>query len=221
MSRLLSCRDAFPGESGELRDAEASPFGHIILGCAHEVQARRRKPLENSALFSCALLSQSITHENVSACCLRCFLSCVHYPATKRAGWLLAVMGPGWGGLIVWLCGSCGVHLSLLPMPQRLAVHLSSINHRERLLSPAVAIVSGPETVLGCAVASREEERKGEPSSKERRELYKQFSKGKVEKLKRSRGGMGGSDWKSSGRLTHRSSHYGLECFRNQNGFHF
>lgn len=46
-------------------------------------------------------------------------------------------------------------------MPQRLAVHLSSINHRERLLSPAVAIVSGPETVSGCAVASREEERKG------------------------------------------------------------
>lgn len=83
-------------------------------------------------------------------------------------------------------------------MPQRLAVHLSSINHRERLLSPAVAIVSGPETVLGCAVASRErrkgKERKGELSSKERRELCKQFSKGKVEELKWSRGGMGGSD---------------------------
>lgn len=57
---------------------------------------------------------------------------------------------------------SCRVHLSLLPVPQRLAVHLSSINHRERLLSPAVAIVSGPETVLGCAVASRGEERGGE-----------------------------------------------------------
>lgn len=133
---------------------------------------------------------------------------------------------------MVFPCGARGVHLSLLPMPQRLAVHLSSINHRERLLSPSVAIVSGPETVLGCAVASREEEkeerkerkgkeRRGELRSEARRGLYKHFSKGNVENLKRSRGGKRGGDWKSSGRLTHGSSHYGLECFRNQNGFHF
>jgi len=49
------------------------------------------------------------------------------------------------------------VHLSLLTGPQRLAPHLSSINHRERLLSHSVAIVSGPETVLGCLAAWREE----------------------------------------------------------------
>lgn len=106
---------------------------------------------------------------------------------------------------MVYLCGARGVHLSLLPMPQRLAVHLSSINHRERLLSPSVAIVSGPETVLGCAVASREEEkeerkgkeekeRKRELRSEERRGLHKHFSKGKVENLKQSRGRMRRSD---------------------------
>lgn len=74
---------------------------------------------------------------------------------------------------MVYSCGARGVHLSLLPMPQRLAVHLSSINHRERLLSPSVAIVSGPETVLGCAVASREEgkeERKGRKGKEKRTE---------------------------------------------------
>lgn len=48
------------------------------------------------------------------------------------------------------LCGVVWVHLSLLPRPKRLALHLSSINHRERLLSHSVAIVSGPETVSGC-----------------------------------------------------------------------
>lgn len=108
----------------------------------------------------------------------------------------------GGGGLMVYSCGARGVHLSLLPIPQRLAVHLSSINHRERLLSPSVAIVSGPETVLGCAVVSREEkearkeekERKRGLRSEERRGLYKHFSKEKVENLKRSRGGMRGSD---------------------------
>ncbi len=51
------------------------------------------------------------------------------------------------------LRGVVRVHLSLLPRPQRLALHLSSINHRERLLSHSVAIVSGPETVLGCLAA--------------------------------------------------------------------
>lgn len=55
------------------------------------------------------------------------------------------------------LRGVVRVHLSLLPRPQRLALHLSSINHRERLLSHSVAIVSGPETVLGCLAAEREE----------------------------------------------------------------
>lgn len=55
------------------------------------------------------------------------------------------------------LRGVVGVHLSLLPRPQRLALHRSSINHRERLLSHSVAIVSGPETVLGCLAAWREE----------------------------------------------------------------
>lgn len=51
------------------------------------------------------------------------------------------------------LRGVVRVHLSLLPRPQRLALRLSSINHRERLLSHSVAIVSGPETVLGCVTA--------------------------------------------------------------------
>lgn len=51
------------------------------------------------------------------------------------------------------LRGVVRVHLSLLPGPQRLALNLSSINHRERLLSHSVAIVSGPVTVLGCLAA--------------------------------------------------------------------
>lgn len=51
------------------------------------------------------------------------------------------------------LRGVVRVHLSLLPRPQRLALPLSSINHREHFLSHSVAIVSGPETVLGCLAA--------------------------------------------------------------------
>lgn len=118
-------------------------------GCAGKVRVRSMLSLRDSVVFSFALLGLSQVY-NASACCLRCFpLSvCIILP--------LSVQGGCDGGCS---CGSCGVHLSLLPMPQRLAVHLSSINHRERLLSPAVAIVSGPETVLGCAVASREEEK--------------------------------------------------------------
>lgn len=59
--------------------------------------------------------------------------------------------------LCACLHGVVGVHLSLLPRPQRLALHLSSINHRERLLSHSVAIVSGPQTVLGCLAAWRDQ----------------------------------------------------------------
>lgn len=56
--------------------------------------------------------------------------------------------------VFVWRCLSASVPP---PRPQRLALHLSSINHRESLLSHSVAIVSGPETVLGCLAGYSEE----------------------------------------------------------------
>ena len=103
---------------------------------------------------------------------------------TKRRGWLMVGRGVCVCVLSVCTMRAClrviaRVHLSLLPRPQRLALHLSSINHRERLLSPSVAIVSGPETVLGCLAAWREEkweeeeeERKGKGKGKERKEVW-------------------------------------------------
>lgn len=50
---------------------------------------------------------------------------CVHYPTTKRAGWLLALMGPGWGGVdsvIVWLLWSASV-----PPPHAPAIGSASL----------------------------------------------------------------------------------------------
>ena len=101
----------------------------------------------------------------VSEWCISQTLShylCVYYHKAQRVA-----NGGGGGGVCVCVLSVCTmrvclrvvarVHLSLLPRPQRLALHLSSINHRERLLSPSVAIVSGPETVLGCLAAWREE----------------------------------------------------------------
>lgn len=86
----------------------------------------------------------------------------------------------GAGGIGVW------VHVSLLPRPRRLALHLSSINHRERLHSCFVAIVSGPETVSGCLAAKRK-------SKKKQR-------KGKVEKKK---GDVTVTEWSSDCNFEH------------------
>lgn len=59
------------------------------------------------------------------------------------------------------------LNLSLLSRPRQLALNLLSINHRQRVLSLSVAIVSGPETVLGCLALKRAKEGRGGEERKE------------------------------------------------------
>lgn len=102
-----------------------SPFSHIILGSAHEVQVRRRKPQGNSALFSSALLSQSVTHENVSVCYLRCFPSsvCIILSLNVQGGcWPWWGRGGGVDSVIVWLLWSASV-----PPPHAPAIGSASL----------------------------------------------------------------------------------------------